>query len=40
MELDKRGSAVDGMVLSFGQTQNDEEAMRVMMVPTVDEPDS
>ncbi|CAG8699674.1 14406_t:CDS:1, partial [Dentiscutata heterogama] len=33
------GSAVDGMALSFGQTQN-EEAMPVVTVPTVDVPDS
>ena len=31
---------MDGMALSFGQTQNDEEAMPVVMVPTVDVPDS
>uniref|UniRef100_U9UX28 Uncharacterized protein n=1 Tax=Rhizophagus irregularis (strain DAOM 181602 / DAOM 197198 / MUCL 43194) TaxID=747089 RepID=U9UX28_RHIID len=34
------GSTVDGMALSFGQTQNDEEAMPVVTVPTVDVPDS
>jgi len=31
---------VDGMALSFGQAQNDEEAMPVVTVPTVDVPDS
>ena len=31
---------MDGMVSSFGQTQNGEEAMPVVMVPTVDEPNS
>src|SRR5947207_1420473 len=42
-ELDallEQSSAVDGMALSFGQTQNDEEAMPVVTVPTVDVPDS
>ncbi|PKK77646.1 hypothetical protein RhiirC2_771072 [Rhizophagus irregularis] len=34
------GSTVDGMALSFGQIQNDEEVMPVVMVPTVDVPDS
>jgi hypothetical protein len=36
----EQGSTVDGMALSFGQTQNDEEVMPVVMVPTVDVPDS
>src|ERR1041384_42737 len=40
LALLEQGSAVDGMALSFGQTQNDEEAMPVVMVPTVDVPDS
>ena len=31
---------MDGMALSFGQTQNDKEAMPVVTVPTVDVPDS
>src|ERR1051325_9390272 len=35
LALLEQGSAVDGMVLPFGQTQNGEEAM-----PTVDAPDS
>ncbi|CAG8534579.1 7140_t:CDS:2 [Dentiscutata erythropus] len=33
----EQSSAVDRMALSFGQTQNEEEAMPVGMVPTVDE---
>ena len=40
LALLEQGSAVDGMALSFGQTQNDEEAMPVVIVPTVDVPDS
>ena len=40
LALLEQGSAVDGMALSFGQTQNGEEAMPVVMVPTVDVPDS
>ncbi|GBC33814.2 hypothetical protein GLOIN_2v1671980 [Rhizophagus irregularis DAOM 181602=DAOM 197198] len=36
----EQGSTVDGMALSFGQTQNDEEVMPVVTVPTVDVPDS
>src|SRR5256714_9668986 len=40
LALLEQGSAVDGMALSFGQTQNDEEAMPVVTVPTVDVPDS
>src|ERR1051325_10744225 len=40
LALLEQGSAVDGIALSFGQTQNDEEAMPVVMVPTVDVPDS
>src|SRR5437763_16439668 len=40
LALLEQGSAVDGMALSFGQIQNDEEAMPVMTVPTVDVPDS
>ncbi|CAJ0638823.1 15311_t:CDS:2, partial [Entrophospora sp. SA101] len=35
-----QGSAVDGMALSFGQTQNDKEVMSVVTVPTVDVPGS
>uniref|UniRef100_U9UAR5 Uncharacterized protein n=1 Tax=Rhizophagus irregularis (strain DAOM 181602 / DAOM 197198 / MUCL 43194) TaxID=747089 RepID=U9UAR5_RHIID len=35
LALLEQGSAVDGMALSFGQTQNDEEAMPVVTVPTV-----
>ncbi|CAJ0767827.1 13270_t:CDS:2, partial [Entrophospora sp. SA101] len=31
---------VDGMALSFGQTQNDKEVMSVVTVPTVDVPGS
>ena len=31
---------MDGMALSFGRTQNGEEAMPVVTVPTVDVPDS
>ncbi|POG60513.1 hypothetical protein GLOIN_2v1486970 [Rhizophagus irregularis DAOM 181602=DAOM 197198] len=40
LALLEQGSAVDGMALSFGQTQNDKEAMPVVTVPTVDVPDS
>src|SRR6266542_591920 len=40
LALLEQGSAVDGMASSFGQTQNGEEAMPVVMVPTVDEPNS
>ncbi|CAG8686089.1 3532_t:CDS:1, partial [Dentiscutata erythropus] len=40
LALLEQGSAVGGMVLSFGQTQNKEEAMPVLMVPTVDIPGS
>jgi hypothetical protein len=40
LALLEQGSAVDGIALSFGQTQNDEEAMPVVTVPTVDVPDS
>jgi hypothetical protein len=40
LALLEQGSAVDGMALSFGQTQNDEEAIPVVTVPTVDVPDS
>ena len=40
LALLEQSSAVDGMALSFGRTQNGEEAMPVMMVPTVDVPDS
>ena len=32
----EQGSAVDGIALSFGQTQNGKEAMPVVMVLTVD----
>ncbi|RIA93454.1 hypothetical protein C1645_16638 [Glomus cerebriforme] len=32
LALLEQGSAVDGMALSFGQTQNDEEAMPVVTV--------
>src|SRR4051794_23870434 len=39
LALLEQGPAVDGMALSFGQTQN-EEVMPVVMVPTVDVPDS
>ena len=39
LALLEQSSAVDGMALSFGQTQNGE-AMPVVMVPTVDVPDS
>ncbi|RGB39742.1 hypothetical protein C1646_811777 [Rhizophagus diaphanus] len=39
LALLEQGSAVDGMALSFGQTQNDKEAMPVVTVP-VDVPDS
>ncbi|CAH1769273.1 3312_t:CDS:2, partial [Entrophospora sp. SA101] len=34
LALLEQGSAVDGMVLSFGQTQNDKEAMSVVTVTT------
>ncbi|GBB99842.1 hypothetical protein RclHR1_03650018 [Rhizophagus clarus] len=37
LALLEQGSAVDGMALSFDQTQNDEEAMPVVTVPTVDQ---
>jgi hypothetical protein len=40
LALLEQGSAVDGMALSFGQTQNGEEAMPVVTVPTVDISDS
>ncbi|RGB23088.1 hypothetical protein C1646_822261 [Rhizophagus diaphanus] len=40
LALLEQGSAVNGMALSFGQTQNDKEAMPVVTVPTVDVPDS
>ncbi|CAB5378178.1 uncharacterized protein OCT59_010565 [Rhizophagus irregularis] len=40
LALLEQGSAVDGIVLSFGQTQNDEEAMPVVTVPTVNVPNS
>ncbi|RIA88881.1 hypothetical protein C1645_739060 [Glomus cerebriforme] len=40
LALLEQGSAVDGMMSSFGQTQNGEEAMPVVMVPTVDESNS
>jgi uncharacterized coiled-coil protein SlyX len=40
LALLEQGSAVDGMALPFGQTQNGEEAMPVVTVPTVDVPDS
>ncbi|POG64781.1 hypothetical protein GLOIN_2v1671980, partial [Rhizophagus irregularis DAOM 181602=DAOM 197198] len=40
LALLEQSSAVDGMALSFGQTQNGEEAIPVVMVPTVDVPDS
>src|SRR5437763_7218049 len=40
LALLEQSSAVDGMALSFGQTQNDKEAMPVVTVPTVDVPDS
>jgi hypothetical protein len=39
LALLEQGSAVDGMVLPFGQTQN-KEVMPVVTVPTVDVPDS
>ena len=39
LALLEQGSAVDGIALSFGQTQNDEESMPVV-TPTVDVPDS
>ncbi|CAJ0745977.1 14314_t:CDS:2, partial [Entrophospora sp. SA101] len=38
LALLEQGSAVDGMALSFGQTQNDKEVMSVVTVPTVDVP--
>ncbi|GBC52267.2 hypothetical protein GLOIN_2v1886361 [Rhizophagus irregularis DAOM 181602=DAOM 197198] len=40
LALLEQSSAVDGMALSFGWIQNGEEAMPVVMVPTVDVPDS
>ena len=40
LALLEQGSAVDGMALSFGQTQNGEKVMPVVTVPTVDVPDS
>ena len=40
LALLEQGSVVDGMALSFCQTQNDEEAIPVVTVPTVDVPDS
>ena len=40
LALLEQGSAVDGIALSFGQTQNDEEVMPVVTVPTVDVPNS
>src|SRR5438045_64497 len=40
LALLEQGSTVDGMASSFGQTQNGEEAMPVVMVPTVDKPNS
>ncbi|CAH1771105.1 7965_t:CDS:2, partial [Entrophospora sp. SA101] len=40
LALLEQGSAVDGMALSFGQTQNDKEVMSVVTVPTVDVPGS
>ena len=40
LALLEKGSAVDGMVLPFVQTQNGEEAMPVVTVPTVDVPNS
>src|ERR1044072_5424516 len=40
LALLEQGSAVDGMASSFGQTQNGEEAMPVVMVLIVDEPNS
>src|SRR5437764_6120068 len=40
LALLEQSSAVDGMALSFGRTQNGEEAMPVVTVPTVDIPDS
>ncbi|CAG8721440.1 6220_t:CDS:2, partial [Dentiscutata erythropus] len=40
LALLEQGSAVDGMALSFGQTQNEEEAMPVVTVLTVDVSDS
>ena len=40
LALLEQSSAVDGMALPFGQTQNGEEAMPVVTVPTVDVPDS
>src|SRR5687767_11288412 len=36
LALLEQGSAVDGMVLSFCQIQNGEEAMPAVTVPTVD----
>ncbi|PKY30203.1 hypothetical protein RhiirB3_485727 [Rhizophagus irregularis] len=40
LALLEQSSAVDGMALPFGQTQNGEEAMPVVTVQTVDVPDS
>src|SRR4051812_6549269 len=40
LALLKQGLAVNGMVLSFSQTQNGEKAMPVVTVPTVDVLDS
>ena len=40
LALLEQSSAVDGMALPFGQTQNGEEAMPVVTLPTVDVPDS
>src|SRR5215213_8576869 len=40
LALLEQSSAVDGMALPFGQTQNGEEVMPVVTVPTVDVPDS
>src|SRR3954452_16213153 len=39
LALLEQSSAVDGMALPFGQTQNGEEAMPVVTVPIVDVPD-
>ncbi|CAB4405805.1 unnamed protein product [Rhizophagus irregularis] len=38
LALLKQSSAVEGMALPLGQTQNGEEAMPVVTVPTVDVP--
>ena len=40
LALLEQGSAVDGMALPFSQTQNGEEVIPVVTVPTVDVPDS